>query len=850
MPESINTSKNKTGEKEELSLSEIFRIIYNRKSILFVSAFLFVLMAFIYNKSTKPVYEASVLLKKDKGNQEKAEKDELKDIVLLQSFDEIETEMEIVKTREVLDNVADELMLYLNIDKINEPDGKTLNVQQLAVDYNRNYLNEEMTGNLPTFILLGNSAKSNKSLFIKKIDSVNFGLYNKPNDSLLQSSSAAPFLNIADSQAAVKADSLSLSSINNEPSTFVHSYVEFKTAGMHIVIDWPKAVIGNSVYFNLGGYYDTIEKLDKSLKVEHVVKTDIFQITAESASPYASQKIANATAEKFRELRINQQKQGIRYSFNFVDKQLQDVWGKLKNAENELSKYKSARHITSIDESSRSLVEFLSNLEAEKIKTNLELTQNEDKLAQMKNQLKNKGYIDETYLTPHETEQSGSPFANLLRQLSDLEIQRIELLQKRTENHPEVLAVDQRLKQIKGKLTDYNQNTLNAYQILINSAKKKQAELNDLTAKYANKIQELPPEESHLAELLRQKDVYEKIFTLLLNQREEMRIAELSKLQDIVIVDQAHEPQKPVTPKEALNLAIGLLAGIFIGFAGIIVKELRDRKLISLEEIEKGINIPIYAIIPDYSKALTKKIKNAKNISERFVTMMDDQDGFRESFRVLKTKIEFKLNNSSSKIIMFTSCEENTGKTSVVSNLAISFAHSNKKILVVDFDLRKASLSSVFKKNEDSPGLLGFLMGETKAPDICPLVLGENGDKLKTLYILPSGGIVKASGDLISSEKMRMLLFYLKSQLYDYVLIDTPPVTRVSDVLNLGRYIKNAFLVVRPQWTFRDSLQWGLKEMEQENINIQGIIINACNIKRSSFRYRYGYGYNYGQNPI
>ncbi len=137
-----------------------------------------------------------------------------------------------------------------------------------------------------------------------------------------------------------------------------------------------------------------------------------------------------------------------------------------------------------------------------------------------------------------------------MRQLSNLELQRLELLQKRKETHPDVVAVDKQIALVKKQLSSYNENTLTAYQIIIDALEKKLLKITNLMSKYEVKMENLPAQENKLANLLRQKNVYEKIFTMLLDKREEMRMAELSKLQDIVVVDPAHEPIKPSSPKK------------------------------------------------------------------------------------------------------------------------------------------------------------------------------------------------------------------------------------------------------------------------------------------------------------
>ena len=140
---------------------------------------------------------------------------------------------------------------------------------------------------------------------------------------------------------------------------------------------------------------------------------------------------------------------------------------------------------------------------------------------------------------------------------------------------------------------------------------------------------------------------------------------------------------------------ISVILGAFVGVIGIFLLELKDSKLINLDVLEEEFNLPIFAIIPSYSNGIREKIDNSTESKDKFVTLMDEQEGFKETFRVLKTKLLFQMEGRE-KIFMVTSCEENTGKTSIVGNLAISIAQENKKVLVIDCDLRKAELSKMF----------------------------------------------------------------------------------------------------------------------------------------------------------
>ena len=186
---------------------------------------------------------------------------------------------------------------------------------------------------------------------------------------------------------------------------------------------------------------------------------------------------------------------------------------------------------------------------------------------------------------------------------------------------------------------------------------------------------------------------------------------------------------------------------------------------------------------------------------------------------------------------MVTSCEENTGKTTIVANLAITMALNDKNILIIDCDLRKGELSKMFKVFDGSPGLIDFLE-KGGSPAIYAKLL-------KKINIIPSGGLRENSSVLLNSDRMRSIFEKIDSSAYDYVIIDTPPVTRVVDTLVLGQYVKNAMLIVRPDISMNDAVIGGIQDMRHAQIKILGIVANATEIQ-NSYRYRYSYGYGYG----
>jgi capsular exopolysaccharide synthesis family protein len=818
--------------KKEKSLLEILNIVYQGRIIIISSVIIFLILALLYNLLSTPVFESTALLKKQAANRG-GERDELNEIVKLQTSDLLETEMELVKTNEVLGRVINELKLYVELNEIIGPNGNSYKLNNVFTDFpdsGNNYA-REISFDLPifkNFQLLNENIEL--ELYVKKTGEKHFELWNAKENNLITKFSASPVSVLDTLKEYNNTDSLDITKPLEEDKNWVTANTDFAM----FQFSWKSAPVGSKIIFSIKNYRKLITNFSKGVNVSRIGHTNVFELSVQSPSAIASKIIADHIINNFREVRMEQQKQTVRYSFHFVDQQLTEVQKKLIDAESNLSNFKGSGQIMSIDQNTQELLNYQSTLEAERLQTDLLLANYKDKAEAMRTQLESSGYFDQTFLEPSGESAGTSPFSSLMTRLSDLEMQRLDLLQKRTEKHPDVIALDEQIRSVKEKLAGYNQNTLTAYKIIISTLENKLRKIDNLMSGYDLKMQRLPAQETQMARLVREKDVFEKIFKLLLDKREEMRVAELSQLQDIIIVDPPYIPIKPIQPKRLLNMLIGLFLGGFIGIVSIFLVQLMKSRYIDLDYLEDELGMPILALIPSFDKSILNRMKKSNDEKDKFVTLHNDNTGISESYRLLNTKLSHL--DLRDKTIMVTSCEENTGKTTVVANLAITMALNDKNVLLIDCDLRKGELSKMFNVFHNSHGLIDFL---------------ENGGSpavynklLKKIFIIPSGGVRENSSVLLSSDRMKSIFEKINTSAYDYVIIDTPPVTRVVDTLILGQYVKNAILIVRPDTSMNDAVIGGIQDMKQAQIKILGIIANAAEIK-NSYRYRYSYGYGY-----
>lgn len=820
--------------KKEKSLLEILNIVYQGRIKIISSVIIFLILAFLYNMFSTPVFESTALLKKEAADNNGGQRDELYEIVKLQTSDLLETEMELIKTNEVLGRVINELKLYVELNEIIDPNGNSFKLNNVFTDFpdSGNNYTREISFNFPVF---KNFQLMNENieleLFIKKIGEKRFELWNAKENKLITRFIDSSVDVLDTLKEYFNADSLDLTKPLEENKNWVTANTDFAS----FELSWNSAPVGSKVIFSIKNYRKFILNFSKGINVSRVGHTDVFALSVQSSSPMASKIIADHVIHNFREVRMEQQKQTVRYSFQFVDEQLTEVQKKLLDAESNLSNFKGSGKIMSIDQNTQEILNYQSTLEAERLQTDLLLANYKDKAEAMKKELESSRYFDQSFLEPSGESSGESPFSGLMSRLSELELQKLELMQKRTEKHPDVIALDEQIRSVKEKLAGYNQNTLTAYKIIINTSENKLRKIDNLMSGYDVKMQQLPAQETQMARLVREKDVYEKIFKLLLDKREEMRVAELSQLQDIIIVDQPYIPIKPIQPKRLLNMLIGLFLGGFIGIVSVFLVQLMKSRHIDLDYLEDELGMPILALIPSFDKSILNRMKKSNDEKDKFVTLHTDNTGISESYRLLNTKLshlDFK-----DKTIMITSCEENTGKTTIVANLAITMALNDKNVLLIDCDLRKGELSKMFNVFHNTLGLTDFLE-KGGSPSVYNKLL-------KKINIIPSGGLRENSSILLSSDRMKSIFEKINTSAYDFVIIDTPPVTRVVDTLVLGQYVKNTILIVRPNTSIKDAVIGGIQDMRHAQIKILGVIANATEIQ-NSYRYRYSYGYGYG----
>jgi capsular exopolysaccharide synthesis family protein len=364
-------------------------------------------------------------------------------------------------------------------------------------------------------------------------------------------------------------------------------------------------------------------------------------------------------------------------------------------------------------------------------------------------------------------------------------------------------------------------NRIKSLKIALENQKKV---LLNIKAQYLKMLQNLPQNERKLADLLRNYQVNEKIYSYLLEKRAATAIAKASIVSDNRVIDPALVPTAPYKPKKSMIMAIGAILGLILGIVAALLKEFLSTKIKTREDVEKLTSVPIIGTVPHFKKK-----------DDILKTLHSPKSSVAEAFRAIRTNLKF-IAPDKLQVIVVTSTVSGEGKTTVASNIAGIFSVAGKKTVLVNLDMRKPSLHKIFEvKNEY--GISNVLANEKDLKDVI------QPTKYKNLDIILSGSIPPNPGELIQSKKMDEVIIKLRED-YDIVVFDTPPVGLVVDALHVLEKSDANIYLFRANYSKKEFVNM-LNDLKEKNIKGLSAVINDISVKYGNY-YGYGYGYGYG----
>lgn len=593
-----------------------------------------------------------------------------------------------------------------------------------------------------------------------------------------------------------------------------------ESSDMSFIIELDSARMGyllenKTYYFEFADVPTLTQILGAQVQFSQVeMNANVIKISLKSSNIQKGVDILNSITDVYSKQNLEKKNHLAAITIEYIDKQLGEISDSLNQTERILQKFKSTNQLLNVSEQSSSIAGQFRDLQNRK--------------AELVSQLRYYKSIDE-YLANNEDYSNmivpasmGIPdqlLNGLMNELINAYNQKNNLIESKQEKSPAVRRLTIQIDNLKKTIADNISYVVKTTEISLD-------ELNKRLSKVEAEISRMPKTELQLSGIERKYRLNDGIITYLMEKRAEAKITRASNLPDNEIIEPARvEGFGPSFPNVKLNFVIALVLGLVIPFGIIQLQNILNTKIENQEQIEKLTDVPV----------LGKIMHNNRKSSN--VLLEYPNSSIAEGYRALRTNLDYYVRGSHKKVIMVTSSIEGEGKSFNALNIAMSYAQFNRKVILLDFDLRKSN--SYFKDNSNLVGLSSYLINKAVLEDI---IIKSPHEKLD--YI-PSGPVPPNPVELIGLEKTEKLIDQLKNT-YDYIIIDTPPLAQVTDGYLLIEKADIKIIVTRYNYTIKKVFSFIIKDLSQKNINNLCIVLNDSRFFKS--QYGYGYGYTYGKD--
>jgi capsular exopolysaccharide synthesis family protein len=578
------------------------------------------------------------------------------------------------------------------------------------------------------------------------------------------------------------------------------------------------------------------DQLKGKVKVERENYTNILNINVTDSDPAFAQKMANELASTYKRLHSEEQGKRTNDAIKYIDDQLETVRQKLKGSEEEFNKFSQANQLISIDMQSENLLVRKKEINDEIRKQNEDKSEFKALSSKVEKFIQDPSSAEVNFYSSKATPQYQASNDSLI----ELLLKRDSLLENYTSQHPEVIAIGQ-------KITENARKILMLLKQQIGTTENKITDLEGEMREVDAKTNMLMEKKLEYDRLKREVDSFRNMTALLEQKNQEAMITQAEKPEEVVIVRPAILSTTPINPpKTVATGALGIVIGIVLGLVLAFIVETFDTSLGAIEDVEETLGAKVLGVIPhaDYKDIiLSLKDKIPKDVDEstlkkmlNLVSHFAPKTMIAESFRALRTNLQFREGDKNIRTIAITSTSPQEGKTMISANLAISLAQAGLKTLLVGSDLRKPMLGQIFGL-EEIPGLTDIILGNYPWTDtvktITDIIMGKISidDVMMTsgmdnLNIITGGTIPPNPAELIESERLMDFMEEVKKQ-YDIVIFDSAPVLSAADASILGQKVDGVLIVYRVGAVSRGLLKRTSTQLKQVKCNIIGVILNG-----------------------
>ena len=558
----------------------------------------------------------------------------------------------------------------------------------------------------------------------------------------------------------------------------------------------------------------TIDRFLNDLTVAPVRNSRLVDVRFESPSAAFSATVANALSKAYIEQNLEFKFLSSKEATDWLGKQLAEQRKQVEVSEQALQRYREQTDSVALEDKQNIVVQKLADLNAAVTRAKTERIQKEATFNQIKAVQGDRNAVDSIPAIL-----SNSFIQQQKSELADLQRQQAQLSDKLGPNHPDMVKLSTAIRtadaKIQAEIAKVVQATRNDYQSALSQ------EQSLTTALDQQKRDALALNQKGIQYGVLQRDAASnrQIFDSLMQRTKETGISGELKTSNIRVVDAAETPRAPVTPNTGNNLLLALLGGATLAIGLAFFFEYLDNRIKNPDEVKQHLGLPFLGMVP----ALFDKVSENPLISN------DVPSNFSESFRAVRTNLLFSSADEGGRSVVITSTGPGEGKTVVATNLAVALAQAGQRVLLVDADMRKPRVHTVFNRSQE-PGLSNVLVGNAKASEAVHVTT------VPGLWVMPAGLHPPNPAELLGSKRFKDFLASL-SQHFDWVMIDTPPVMAVTDSSVVAHLATGVLFVVGAEMTSRHAAQRALEQLGQARAKFVGAVLTRVALQHNSYYY-------------
>lgn len=581
--------------------------------------------------------------------------------------------------------------------------------------------------------------------------------------------------------------------------------------------------VSKPLFFQLIEPKYVIDYLDEHLSITPTSKqSTVINIKVKDPVPVRGKLILNELIRQYSQVSVTDKNALALNTLKFVEQNLATTKRELDSIDRAIQEFRTSQDIVDIGVQGQQYLAGAGTSDAQLGQIDVQLSV----LKEVETYVRSKG--QGAAMVPSTVGLNNDMLSGLLRDLYNAESQYQKLISTTGENNPMALQLKQQIDGLRPSILDNIASQKRAMQ-------GSRSTLASSGTKYNSQLKGIPLKERQLVEISRDRDVKGARYQALLQQKAETELSLSAAVADSRVVSEAEASTEPVSPNILFAYLVSVMSALGIAVLIIALKEGFNRTILFRSEIENFTSVPVIGeVIHDAS-------------GQPIVISHDRKNFIAEQFRQIRTSLSYLGISSKKKKILVTSSIPGEGKSFIAANLAISLALTDKKVVLLEVDLRKPKLSEIFGMQHSVNGMSNYLIGDKEADEII-----RRTEANPNLFIISAGPIPPNPSELILNGRIQELLAYLENA-FDYIVIDTAPVSPVTDAYLLSQFCDATLYVVRHAYTPRIYLQ-----LLDENNRVRGLKnlalifngVKARGIGKGGYGNGYGYGYGVGYDDV